>query len=296
MINELWEKASGFVRRRTTISLGLPVLIFLGGVATLVVVHVGWRHIDDAWRQTSATATVVLVAGALIAVLGIAQLIAHHLVPLTRFFEGYWGGLGRPTANWGVRRQRKEWRKATRYSTRFHRFPATDSEVLPTRLGNVLKAAESYISDPRRYGADAVFFWPHLLAVLPESTRADLAEARASVETTLVATSLAILFAPVAVVLGLSLPLPTALWIPVTIGTLVLARICYLASVRAAISWGVLIRAAFDLHHRDLLHALGFRPPCTLEEERALWMAVGKLLYRRDDRADLVVYTEHPPK
>ncbi|HEX4701223.1 MAG TPA: hypothetical protein VH352_03765, partial [Pseudonocardiaceae bacterium] len=142
----------------------------------------------------------------------------------------------------------------------------------------------------------AVFFWPHLLQVIPRTTQAELASARASVETTVVVTTLSALLVPISAALGPGLGLPLALWLSVAVGALLISRISYRSGVRAAIGFATLVRTAFDLHHRDLLHALGYEPPRTLEEERALWRAVGQTLYRRgaddDTLVVFVTYTE----
>jgi hypothetical protein len=282
----LWEKAAGWVHRRTLVSTVFPVVGFMGVVAVLVVAATGWRRVDVLWRQAPVPAGAAVVIGLIVVVSAATQLVAHHLVSLVKFFEGYWGTsrVMQPVVRWFSRRQLRRWRKisdAGRYDVRFHEFPVIEDQVLPTRFGNVLKAAETYVADRRRYGLDAVFFWPHLLQVVPKTTQAELASARASVETTVVVTSLSALLAPVSAALGPALGLPLALWLPVVVGALLTSRISYRAGVRAAIGFATLVRTAFDLHHRDLLHALGYEPPRTFEEERALWRMVGQTLYRR---------------
>jgi hypothetical protein len=50
----------------------------------------------------------------------------------------------------------------------YPRYPLTEDEedVLPTRLGNILLAAERYPLS--RYGMDTIYFWPRLFPLLPE--------------------------------------------------------------------------------------------------------------------------------
>src|SRR3989304_4738370 len=44
-------------------------------------------------------------------------------------------------------------------------YPEDQSDILPTRFGNTLKAAENYTGE--RFGLDGVQFWPRLVHVIP---------------------------------------------------------------------------------------------------------------------------------
>ena len=55
------------------------------------------------------------------------------------------------------------------------RFPA-EAEILPTALGNALRAAERRAGD--RYGLDAIVLWPRLHVVMSTNTRAMVNSAR----------------------------------------------------------------------------------------------------------------------
>lgn len=60
-------------------------------------------------------------------------------------------------------------------------MPAHANRLMPTRLGNVLRAAESGVED--KYGIDPVPCWPALWLVLPDETRTEVTAARASLDT-----------------------------------------------------------------------------------------------------------------
>lgn len=97
--------------------------------------------------------------------------------------------------------------------------------------------------------------------------------------------------APVTVLLAIVLRLPVAVWLPVLAGAPVLALLTYRSAVSVAVSYGELVRSAFDTHRLTLLTSLGYALPSSLAEERQLWLAIGQLLYRRDtDRPDLLKY------
>jgi hypothetical protein len=287
MLTGLFGKVTGLFDNRFLLGLLMPCLAFTGGILALIATAYGWNATLSHWRRLSGGEQALLAVAALAAVTFAALMVGVQLPALTRFWEGYWRGpAGRHCAAAGSRLQRRRRRLLDPSDPhddmrRYYEFPADPSKILPTRLGNALRAAESYPGDDERYGADAVFFWPRLYLVLPDQTRLALAQARAAMEQMLVVTTLLMTAAPAAVVIGLAGPLPLALWTSATVGCLLLALLAYRSAVGAAVTFGDLVRAAFDLHRRDLLTQLGLAPPETLDEERALWKAVSQQLYRR---------------
>ncbi|MFF5287040.1 MULTISPECIES: hypothetical protein [Streptomyces] len=66
----------------------------------------------------------------------------------------------------------------------------------------------------------------------------------------------------------------------------------YRGAVRAALGYGELVRAAFDVHRRDLLKEMGLILPENLDAERALWAALAQQLHRGlTDRPRLLRFT-----
>ena len=55
--------------------------------------------------------------------------------------------------------------------------PAELGPVVPTRLGNALRAAESYPGSDEGWGLDAVFWWPRPCLLLPDRARNQVDEA-----------------------------------------------------------------------------------------------------------------------
>jgi hypothetical protein len=61
-----------------------------------------------------------------------------------------------------------------------------------------------------------------------------------------------------------------------------LARVAYLNAAESALSYGELLKTAFDLYRWEVLKALHLDPPSDLESERKLWGEIAGLLYRNN--------------
>lgn len=173
-------------------------------------------------------------------------------------------------------------------------FPPDKSYVMPTRLGNVIRASEFY--SLRRYGLDAVVSWPRLQSLLPKDFTERLRDAKANLDLFLVVATLAAFFA-----LGweIWLALFTNRWdlfLLVSFSWL-LVLFGYFGAIQAARSYGELIKAAFDLHRWELLKALHLKLPEDFAQEKALWQEVSDLLYRNyPPKAEVYRYESEKPK
>ena len=219
--------------------------------------------------------------------------------------EGYWrwrwvnvtlGGLGR----WREKKRRARLAAEATELGDLHgylAFPPDPAPVLPTRLGNALRAAESYPGDEQRWGVDAAFWWPRLYLILPDSARDQVDNARASLDQLVVLTMLSAAFVVVSLALSCA-GLNLAVGLGCAAGALLLSRCSYLAAVSAAGVFGELVRSSYDLFRGDLLGKLGWPMPPTLAAERQLWTALGQQLYRRATTAQgeaLLNAPRHPP-
>ncbi|SFR30131.1 hypothetical protein SAMN04488564_1296 [Lentzea waywayandensis] len=140
-------------------------------------------------------------------------------------------------------------------------YPPDLDELLPTRLGNVMRAGERRAGE--RYGWGTVPTWPRLFPGLSEPVAAAYRSARDALETAAVfcLTFLAItLFATAALYDD-----PRLWWIPVA--TLVLAHVSYRGVVGSAVALGVIQQVAFDRHRFDLFEAMHISLPETPGEE-----------------------------
>lgn len=156
-------------------------------------------------------------------------------------------------------------------------FPPGKSYVMPTRLGNILRASEFY--PIKRYQLDAIVAWPRLQSLLPKEFAEGLRDAKANLDLLLVVTTLAGIFA-----LGWEIGLGVYserwdLFLLASLGWL-LTLLGYAGALQAARSYGELIKAAFDLYRSELLKSLHLKPPENYADERRLWGEVSELLYR----------------
>jgi hypothetical protein len=171
-------------------------------------------------------------------------------------------------------------------NSRALQFPPRPEDIMPTRLGNVLKTAEDH--GRSRYGLDTVVIWPRLWALLPPEAREALAAARMPLDLLVTVSTFLVIFGlPVAgyLVFGAGV----ALWVGLVVAAvaLVLAWLAYHCAVQAAIPYGEAIKSAIDVHRRLVLDALGLERPDNLGEERQIWQDVCLLLRRNDGGGSL---------
>jgi hypothetical protein len=243
------------------------------------------RILDEA-RELDAWAGGFLFLGLLVAAIVVQPL----QLGLVRWLEGYWPRVARPLA--ARRRERYERRVAALEATTApRRKPLTGEElasmsvaaaelrllpprehVMPTRLGNALRAAEVRAGEP--YGLDAVVAWPRLYPLLSDPVRAVVDGQRDALD---VNARFCAVFAAAAVI-SAALLVTHGPWLLVPAGCLALAWLAYRAAVSAATAYGESIRAAVDLQRFTLLEALHLPLPATAEDERALNARLSRFL------------------
>ena len=297
MFGTLLGKTTGWLDQRLITTVLLPALAFWAGVGALVATHVGWTTTVNRWKTLDGPRQLLVAGGAVVALVLFAILAHSLLTGLIRIYEGYWL---RDTAagKLMISRQRRRWDRLDLttprdFTRRYQQFPPDPADLLPTRLGNILRAAELYAGDQSRYGIDAVFFWPRLYPLLPDPLRASLDAARASIEQQLFTATLSGVLALTTAAFAATLDLPATVWLPVLAGCAILAWATHRIATQVAIGYAELVRSAFDTHRRALLTAIGLELPTTLADERALWKALGQQLYRRDsEQPNLLTFTE----
>lgn len=238
-----------------------------------------------------------------LAIAGVALVTQPLQLPLVRILEGYWEG---PIVGWmrdqrvtahvgrraelaqGQRHLGKELtperrREMVRNAWYLRRHYPASNRVMPTGLGNALRAAEDRAG--RRYGLSTVSIWPRLYPLIPDKSVVD--DCRNQLD---VAVRFCALFGAAAFVSG-ALLIQHGWWLLVPVGALVAAWIAYGAAISAALVYGDAIEAMFDLYRFELIAALHLPLPATYADEIA---ANRKLMaFLNTDRVENFTY-RHP--
>ncbi len=149
------------------------------------------------------------------------------------------------------------------------RTPGTARDLMPTELGNILRAAETRPKD--KYGLDVIVCWPRLWLVLPESAINELAAARADLDTAI----------RIGLWGGFFLVWSIWVWWAVPVAVLVIF-LAYRSALGAAGPYGNLIESAFDMYRMTLYEKAGWSPPGKLlAEEIAHGKALTAYFWRR---------------
>lgn len=286
MFANVLNQITGKLDSRFILTLFFPSLIFWGGVTVVYFTVSGLEVAITDWQAQNADIRILQIILVLAWVTFFAYFLGNQLIWITRQFEGYWDWLPL-VGNYLSQMRRKHYQQVlewlnqnNHYSSIYYGFPFPNEPeaVMPTRLGNILKNAEQYAY--QRYDIDAVLLWPRLYTILPDSFIKMVESARASLDFMLVTSGLSALFALISGVYLLVWQGEGWLFLLCFLGGLVVARLAYLSALDAAISYGQLIKSAFDVYKDDLIKQLGYELPKSLTEERKFWGNLYELIYR----------------
>lgn len=284
--------------------------------AYLLIASGSWHHPPN-WSHAFQSLEHLGVGGiALLALFSVALGVIVHPIQfaIVQFFEGYWGVS--PPAQ-AIRYQRiLYYRKVCRdlrgsqntaidelkgaedtrrvqlnsrideaSRIRKNYFPRALDNVMPTRLGNVLRRAESQAGT--QYGMKALQVVPLLLLIAPTNhvdyvndQRSQLDLAVRMTFMSVVATATAILFL-----------WPYGFWLLVAVIPYALAYVSYRGSVVAAIHYGAALEALVNLDRFALYEQLHLRLPAATAIEREANKKLGNLL-NYDDAENF--WYDHP--
>jgi hypothetical protein len=297
LLGNFWQGVGGKLADRWG-AIATPALVFaLGGLLAWSYSRGGLGRLTMVTRWMGGQTTVaqvVVVLTVLLAVAGTGLIVNRLTFPVLRLLEGYWppwcGRLCRSLLAQVEQRAiadeaawkelaprvysptpdatRAEVEAFARLDQRRRRRPNTASRYMPTRIGNILRAAESWPKD--KYGLDATVVWPRLWLVLPDSSRQELLTARMALNSAVAAVIWGLLFCvyavwtPFAILAGLAVATAAvAFWVP------------YRAEV-----FGDLLEAAYDLHRFALYQQLRWPLPTDPMDEHSQGECLTEYLWR----------------
>jgi len=319
-------------------SAGLPAIALVLGVRVLIIpaIPVTWSSVLDPELFEAEWQMALLV----VAILVSAAILAGLNGPITRFYEGYplrhsrLGERMRSRHEALVVEAEGWWRGTRTILRKVNRLGADQGSVdgllddgsiddlsrtwnlvgqsmpqnypkahrvLPTRLGNAIRAFEDYPRD--KYGMSAVTLWPRLLSVVEESDRERLGTSKQPMDLMLNSALTSGLLAVLVLVVGLIWPqehlraTTWPIWACLTMGLLAMSYAFYRLAIPRAVAWGETVKAIFDIYRWDLLERLRVAESAdTMEEEKPIWNAVGgHMMFGRMATYPPLLYSDGKP-
>jgi hypothetical protein len=277
----------------------LPSFVAAGAYLALVVPQLTALPVYRWFESQPAPFTTVTIAASGV-VLGVVLSTAS--TPIYRVFEGYSILPFKARLRARMLRQRnrllEQFRTAQEGGAGYavnlilesmQKFPSADNEVLPTRVGNAIRAFETYAW--REYQMDSQSLWEPLWSVTPQQLRDDYDQARAGVDFCVgtIVTLTLVGVATLVSVLGLWIigkPVPLGLLLGGGVAPLLVTRCFYLLAVSASFTWGIAVKGIVNCGRVPMAAALGLQMPTSLEEERAMWRLVSRFVRESSPESD----------
>lgn len=294
MFSTVLQELKGYFGRDFLLTAFFPVLLFAGlSLALYLEVTQGLGVALAGWEDLPTLTQSLAVAGIAITVVVVAYFLYNSQYTIIRLFEGYWPRRLHGLRNSRVELHKKRWEYLEALALQsptpqeaneihveqltFYPPPTHLDKMMPTRLGNILRAAEVYPYD--RYGIDAAVIWPRLRPLLKPEAMALLEDRKTTMAFML---SMSLLSAAFSLVWCPVLALSSNRWDLFLLCALgwPLAWACYAGAVQSAVAYGEQLRATFDLYRHDLLKALGRPAPPDGEAERKEWLRLVRFFYR----------------
>ncbi|MGK7876929.1 MAG: hypothetical protein AB4426_27660, partial [Xenococcaceae cyanobacterium] len=266
MPTKFLESLGGKLAERWLSTILTPAFIFwAGGLGAWIWGH-GWSSIESWFNQYSQALQIILLISLLLGVLISTLVVGLFELAVLRLLEGYWPRWLRKLRCFcvGIQQKKKdgldkqfqplmalieekkrpltpeEVEEYVRLDVLLHHFPI---QVMPTQLGNILRAAEE--RPKNQYGLDTFICWPRLWLLLPDSVKGELTEARMTLNTGARIWLWSLLF---------FLWSPLAWW--AAFASILSAYLAYRWMLNAAIIYGDLLESAFDLYRGELYKSL----------------------------------------
>lgn len=281
MISDVWDRTTSLFDRRFVTNALLPVLLLLPAV--VMTIWFGTGSVGDVFSLINATDTttkLTALLGYFLAAWFFAAFVQSQWRNFVRLYEGYPLRFFPRAHDWGVRSHQDRLARAQNMGlghVQYYRYPLNKQDVMPTSLGNVLRAAERYPHD--RYGADSILMWPRLAPLVPVGFSAQVDEFRGAMEFLIVASTWCGLFASASAVGLLILGGSPLVFLAVLSIGFGMAWFAYRGAVEAAVEYGEQLRVGHDLYRFRLLRQFRMPQPANLDEEKRQWDLLGDFIF-----------------
>ncbi|HZD71959.1 MAG TPA: hypothetical protein VFA45_24505 [Actinomycetes bacterium] len=271
----------------------LPSAIAVSAFALIIFPAIDtWPIIEDIPRGKGSGGLVLAFAS-----FAIAMILALNSLSLYRFLEGYmcwpawlYDSFRKKQVNRWMRLRRQVMaadaeRDATQMALleeKLKRYPSHEKYIVPTRLGNALRALETY--GYARYNLDSQALWYELEAVAPESLQKQTEDGRVGIDFFVSSIYLSAFFSILAIIVGIIQWNGTVLVAGILAPLLI--PLLYQRAVVSTTEWQAAVQALINVGRVKLASELGLTMPPTLDEERKMWGAVADLVLYGDADAD----------
>jgi hypothetical protein len=302
MLGEFLDKTASFLDRQFLLAYWFPSLISLLSGLLIYSWPVDWEPLNQyfsALQSGDYSSRLLIIFGSLLLTLILAYLLQAFSHSFVQFWEGYWpkeqwnwykNHVNKVNENWNDLKEKRKsaaLNKSDSYpflqEKLFYEYPPKEKRLLPTQLGNVLRAAEDYAETT--YGMNIVFWWPRLWLILPEAIQKQIDDSLVPIIALLnLTTQIGIVSLFGCGYLCVQYTGPWKFWAFLAAGItlfvgIILAFVAYRGAISKAKIYGALIRSVVDLYRFDLLKSLHQSIPSNLAEERKLWNNLIKWVY-----------------
>jgi hypothetical protein len=300
VLGSFWEGIGGRLADRWA-AVSVPALIFwLGGLLAWAYSRGGLHQLStlSGWLDRQSTPAQVAVLITVLLGVGASGLIVQRFTTsVLRLLEGYWPAALDPLRRQLIEHKRRRsvadetaWQELApqvlsphatptadqlsefaRLDQLRHRRPSRSNRLMPTRIGNILRAAETMPAD--KYGLDAVAVWPRLWLTLPDTTRQELLAARSALDSAVGAVAWGLLFCA----------FTTWSWLALPIGLIIAAAAVTVWVPARSEVFADLLESTYDLHRTALYQQLRWPLPTNPEQERQSGQQLTAYLWRGSD-------------
>jgi hypothetical protein len=257
----------------------------------LLVSEHGFQPVIEFFKTKNTLPNILLIAGIFLILVVSAEIVSGMTLFLLRLAEGY---LPKPLLElkrWRIKKVKKRLEKKkkrleqlkikykdekmnedelteyARLDEELTNYPVQQSQLMPFRLGNIIRAAEEY--SYIRYGLEIKVSWPRLWFILPQNTQKELSNARKLLDDRVQLMIWGILFAIFGFVNKFAFLIAA-----------IVIFFAYRFMLFAARMYGQIIRATFDIYRFDLYRAMHWPIPDKPENEREIGMKLTLYLFR----------------